>query len=556
MAIILTDNRIVRNEADSTTDWVGTETLFTTDPTPVEASGQLGESVGAVEFDAYHDSGSTDYSNHVIYCWSFSRLALGNTNDTNGGLMVYVGDATNAGGFKVAGADKSPFRHDDGPVGWTCAALDTTNLPASPVDAAGSAASVNFTTISRVGIRVNSLVAAPGMNPTFHMDIIRILDAGANDGCALTITGGTTADPGTFLDIAVEDRQTGSLQAHGVVRELGTGVYGVQGPLRFGNVAGSDTSSFIDKSVSVIFEDRGFRNDLYKMVIRDNGTGTTTFQLGDKVGSGTSATGNNGVVLTAPLGVGALFDSKTDTNVTDVFVYGSTFNGFTNGIFTGTGGQEFSGNTFSGCGTIIPSGSLFYNNTVTSSPDSSSLYWNVNLNTTGYINGCTFIGSGSTNHAIEYGPTAPVSTSLTDVNFTSYGASDTSASAIFNNSGKDLYIEILGSGNTPTVRNAGGLNTTVVAGLRTLTLTQIESGSEVAIVSQSNNRELIAAEESVANPPGTFTYTRQYAGVDRTVDIIIHALDYEYFIETFTLKDEDQSFQVSQIPDRNYDNPD
>ncbi len=195
-----------------------------------------------------------------------------------------------------------------------------------------------------------------------------------------------------------------------------------------------------------------------------------------------------------------------------------------------------------------------YNCTIANSVASSSLYWNINDNPTGYIDGISFVGSGSTNHAIEYGPNTPVSTSLTDVQFNSYGASDTSASAIFNNSGKDLYISILGSGDTPTSRSAGGLTTTVVAGQITLTLTNIVSGSEVAIVSQSNNRELIAAQESI-DTGEDFTFTRTYVGYDEQVDIIVHALDYQYSIQSTTLTNSNQSIQINQIFDRNYDNP-
>lgn len=556
MALTVIDNRIVRSEADATTGWTGTTSLFSTDPIPIEDDGELGASVGATggtPFQSYHTAAATNYSNHVIYCWVFSRLALGNANDTLGGLMVYAGDATNAGGWKVAGADRAAFRHDQGPTGWQCPALDTANLPVSPVTFAGAAGSVDFTNITRVGTAANSLVPAPGMNPTYLVDIIRILDVGAGNGCALNIITGSSSDPGTFLQLAQADRSTGSLQAHGIVRELGSGVYGVQGPIAFGTGSGTESTWFEDRNLSVIFEDRGFRNTLYKIIIEDNGVGTTTFKIGDKVGTGTSAVGNNGATFTAPIGVGALFDSKTDTDVTDVFIYGSTFTGFTNGIFLGGPSQEFIGNIVNGSGTIITSGSLMYNCNINNSTATSSLYWNINLDTSGYIDGCTFLGSGSTNHAIEYGPNAPASSSLTNMTFTSYGASNTSASAVYNNSGKALQITLGAGTATPTIRNGTGASTVFVENLIQVTLTGLVTGSEVRVMEANTANEISGTGlESVPTEVGNHSF---FLSQGTQIDIVVHNIQYEYLrIDNFAVPGNDTSIPIQQRFDRNYEN--
>lgn len=555
MAVTVTDIRTVRSEADTdSADWTGTvNTNVAADGPPIEASNSLTANVGATIFDSYHAPGGTvDLSNSVIYAWVFSRLNLGNTNDANGGLMIYVGDATNAGAWKVAGADRAAFRHDAGPVGWQCPALDTQNLPASPLSRVGSAASVNFAAVARVGTTVNSLIAAPGMNATYIVDIIRILNPATNDGCALVITSGSSSNPATFLDVVEIDRSTGSLQAHGIIRELGAGAYGCQGPLMFGTGSGTVSTWFEDKSVSLIFEDRGFRNTLYKIVIRDNGSGTTTFKLGDKVGTGTAAVGNNGCVLTAPPGVGASFDSQTDTNVTDVFIYGSTFNGFSNGIKLGGNGQEFIGNIVNQSGTIIPSGTLFYNNNINESIASSSLYWNSNLDTDGYIDGCSFLGSGSNSHAIEYGPNTPVSTSLAAF-FENYGADSASNAAIYNNSGKDLYINISQGYDEPTIRNGAGASTRIVAGLTTVTLTGLVSGSEVRVMAAGTANELAGTEGVATFPTGSFPFSLSQ---DTQVDIVVHNIQYEYLrINNFTIPANTTSIPIEQRFDRNYSNP-
>ena len=549
MAVIVTDNRTVRDEADATGTWVGTEDLdAAVDADPIEATRCLTAGVGATIFDSYHVAAATDLSNSVVYAWVFSRLNLGNTADANGGLMVYLGNATNAGAWKVAGADRAAFRHDQGPVGWQCPALDTTSLPASPLNRVGSAASVNFATIERVGTTVNSLIAAPGMNATYMADIIRILNPTVNDGCALTVTGGTSGTPGTFLEIVTEDRSTANLKAHGIIRELGTGAYGCQGPLRFGNPAGTDSSWFEDKNASVIFESRGFRNTLYKFVIRDNGVGTTTFKLGDKVGTGTSAVGSSGVTLTAPPGVGAQFDSRTDANVTDVFIYGSTFNGFSNGILLGGGTQEFIGNIVNSSGAIIPSGSSMVNCSINTSISTASVYWNINVDPSGLLDGCSFLGSGSS-HAIEFGPLTPPSMSLVDILYTDYGPDSGSSSAVYNNSGKDLQITLSGGG-IPTIRNGAGAGTTLIVGLTTVTLTGLINGTEVRVVNNSTQADVAGIEEVVGNQ---FSFQ---ASSGLVVDIVIHNVDYEYIrINAFIIPATTTSIPIEQRFDRNYNNP-
>ena len=395
MAITLTDLRTLIDEGDSLTGWTGHDTLGTSDPTPIEASGWVGANVGVEIFVGYHTITATDLSDAVIYAWVFSRLSLGNTADANGGLMIMLADATpDRIGYKVNGADKAAFRHDEGPTGWQCPALDTTSLPTSPYVSAGAAGNIDLTNITEVGTIVNSLVAAPGMNPTYNVDIMRYLDPTANNGCAADITGGASGGTeGTFAEIAAADRLTGNLQAHGLVRQLAAGAFGAQGPLRFGNATGSSSSWFEDSNVSFIFEDRGFRTDLYKIFITDNGTGTTTFRL-------------HGCALIAPSGVGAEFDADTDTDVTDVVLdTGTRISGFTNGVGLRTG-HIFEG-IITGSGQVRANGATMNRSSVlqsTVAANNSSLQWNVNTDPDGLLDDMTFDKtSGVAHHAIEFG---------------------------------------------------------------------------------------------------------------------------------------------------------
>jgi len=450
MAVTVTDNRTIRNEADATTGWTGTTavTLLTTDPDPIEATGCLGATVGAALFDGYHTAAAVGLADHIVYCWVYPRGVIGNRFDANGGLMVHLGDTTNRAAYKVAGADVAGFRHDIGPTPWQCIALDTTVLPASPLSRAGSAASLNFAAITQVGTTVNSLVAAPGMAATYIFDIIRILDPSLNNGCALTITGGTSGDPGTFAQIATEDASTANQKAHGILRQLGAGAFGVQGPLRFGNPTGTASSWFEDRNVTVIFEDRDFADSRYKIFITDNGTGTTTFKLGDKVGTGISALGSNGVSIIAATGVGMEFDANTDTDVTDVFLYGCTFSGFNRGVKLRQG-HEFIGGDIVLSGQVIADGATMVNSNVLQSTvavDASALRWNVNLDPDTYLHGMAFSKGTNAHHAIEFGLTSPTSMVLRQVDFSGFNAS---------NGQNDSTLHILRTTGTVTISLVG-----------------------------------------------------------------------------------------------------
>jgi hypothetical protein len=523
MAITITDHRTIRNEADSAAGWTGAITAGIADPEPIEASGWQGANIGVSIVDCYHTGTSIDIRNAVVYCWVFSRLSLGNKTDPNGGLMVMLADGTpNRIAYKVAGADEAAFRHDLGPTGWQCPALDTQSLPATPLVRSGAAASILLGAILEVGTTVNSLVAAPGMNPTYNVDIMRILLVTTNDGCAASIIGGTVGDKGTFAQIALADRTTGNQQAHGLVRELAPGVYGCQGPLRFGNSAGTASSWFEDKNATFVFERRGFRSNLYKFFITDNGIGTTTFRLGTKIGTGETATGEDGVTVTASEGVGWEFNADTDTDVTDVFIYGSTFNGASGGVGL-RAGHEFIGGTISASGIVRSGGATMVNSKVVSSLatiNTSALIWNVATNPTGYLNGMSFSKGAAAHHGIEFGLTSPLTIDLVGVKFTGFNLANGQNDSMlhFKRTTGTITVTITGGGTIPSYRTDGA-TIVVVAGAVTLKISvQNTAGTKI-----QNARALITA--GTGGPyPGDVTVTIATAATTASVAHIAHGL--------------------------------
>jgi hypothetical protein len=503
MAITLTDNRTIISDADATTGWTGSNTvsLFTTDPDPVEVTGCLGMVVSNTTQNAYFTlSPSVDMSGgFIIYMWIFHRAIL--DTRTNGGLMIQIGDGTNRRGYHVAGADIAGFRHDTGPSLWMCLLLDTGNLPTQFTTFAGSA-QPNLTAINQVGIGFKTLAKAVGGATNCFWDLSRYGNPSSTNGAGMTVAGGSSGDPGTFLDLATADRSTASGDARGVVRELGAGLFGVQGQLIFGNSSGTSSSWFEDKNVAVAFESRGLTNDKYKITIVDNGVGTTTFRLGTKIGTGSDASGGDGCLIVIPTGVGGEFDAATDADVTDVFIYGSTFSGFTNGIKLRSG-QEFIGCAVNASGTIDSGGATLVNSTIATSIDTSALLWNTNANTSGKLDGISFISTG-TGHAIELGPNTPNEITFHGINFSGYATSDgsTGNESLYNNSGKAITINIASGGAVPTVRNGTNASTTIVASvpLNVKVIDQANNpiqNAQVAIYLTSNNTELVNDQTNV-----------------------------------------------------------
>jgi len=432
MAVVVTDNRTIKDEADATTNWTaaGTSTgtaTGTASPTPRESTAHVvttaTSSTPANQW-LWHTGASLGTGPHLIYIWMLTTATIGTR--ANGGLMVLIGDGTNRVGYHVGGDDFAPFRVDsNGLVGYMCFCIDTAQLSTWPFGAtvqAGTRAGLeaNLNAITQIGTGCQVLAKALGGAVNYWNDIIRHGVATTISTSGLTISGGTSGSPGKFSEIEAEDRAITNQKAHGIIRQLGTGVFGIQGTLRFGD-QGTGSSWFEETNVTCVFEDRGFDATRYKIVITDNGTGTTTFKLGTKVGSGPTAIGANGGSFISPPGVGAYFDSGTDTDVTDVFIYDWTFTGFSQGIVLGPE-QEFIACNVTASGSVNGNGAIMVNTSISSPTvlaDESALIWNVNVNTDGYLDGMSIAKGTNAHHAIELGLTSPTEITLRD--FSSIG---------------------------------------------------------------------------------------------------------------------------------------
>ena len=544
MAVTITDNRTdpTNGQADSTTGWTGSisPSLVTSNPNPVELTGSLGQVVSTTTQDLELGITSRDMSaGELVYVWVLANGIMDIL--ANGGQGVMLSDGTDRIGYHLAGSDKAAFRHNSASVGWQCMLLDTTNLPASFTVRAGAEASLTLTAITAVGSMFTTLAKSVGGAVNCFTDIIRIGNGG------LTITGGGTGTEGNFLEIATEDASDVSLKAYGICHELASNTFGLQGALTFGDNVGTGSVDFKDADATVLFEDRGIGTDKYKINIEGNTTGTTSFELGLKVGT---VGGSNGCNLNCPVGVGAAFDAS-DVNVETVLLYGGQFTNYDQ-LFkfsadaTNGPNHEIFAYTFVGCAQIDPGKVQFKNNTVASTVDANGGIL-LDADGAGAWSDLSFVSDG-TGHAIYI--TATGSYTFNTFLYTGYGADTTTNAVVYNNSGGAVTITVSG-GDTPTVRNGAGASTTVVSSVK-YELTGLDAGADVTIVDITTPATPTELFNEVAGVDGIVTYNFNGTLSGTAIGVYLRntAIENNEFDDVLPVAD--KSFSPSQTNDDVY----
>jgi hypothetical protein len=347
---------ITLSTADVATGWTGP----TADTSGIQIQGtdclSLKQASGLNRF--YYNYGSTidmtQFDRH-FYCWGqgFGRL------DTyaNGGIRLFMGTTTtNFDEWFVDGSNTYKG-------GWKCFVVN----PQYPSDFSNGSG-VTLTTVQYFGITFNCTAAFTGNNKTIFVDAIRV-------GSGLRITGGTSSDTGKFSEIHADD--TNSNNQYGVVRR-DAGAYIVQGELIFGNTGSATSFYFSDNNATVIFDDQRISSTLPKIKVEAHASATTThFQLGDKVGSGSSTVGTKSVnISSAPVSATASFTyvngspdtitRSTGSFITDGFKHGQSLrvSGTTNndGVYTLNSSTGVAATTL----TLTSSGTLTNEGPVTS----------------------------------------------------------------------------------------------------------------------------------------------------------------------------------------------
>jgi len=191
------------------------------------------------------------------------------------------------------------------------------------------------------------------------------------------------------------------------------------------------------------------------------------------------------------------------------------------------------------------------------------------------IHDVTFKQEGN-GHAIEF--TSGSAVTLTNVEFSGYGADGSNSAAIYNNTGGALAITVSGGNSANyTIRNGSGASTSLIAS-KNLTIDNIQPDTEVRVYSYTDitdpttYTELVGMELA-SSPPDTSTFDSvvSYTDTDSNtkfraiysyntateaggVRIVAVNIDYNYFKTDVTLSSsQDTTVSLFQIADRNYE---
>jgi len=491
VAVTTSDNRTTLDAADAVTNFNQGD-QNTTDFAEANASVSLAINIGT---DQLFFNGTipnfTTLGNELIYIWSANNATQnafdGGGTGADASHAMYFDDGTNEVIAFMAGNDLDQFKHAETQVLFQCMLFDADHV--SEADAAGrlhaiagTAGNIDMTALNSIGMYYVTLSKALAGGYNTFIDMIRY--GGRDDG--IQIAGGTTGDRGSFDEIAAVDRSTTSDKAHGIIREYTANTFGCQGTLRFGDT-GTASTYFDATSQSVTWEDRLVDDDKFALFVDANATGTNVFNL-------------SGCALSSA-GPGVLID-MTDAEINELQIDACTFTNLLNAISfpTDTNGttrdHDVTNNTFNVCGQIDPGTVVFTGNTIT---DTTDLDGAVLLDADGSADwsDLTFnygdgTGSPVVGHAI-YIPTGVTgSFDFTSFTYTGYGANGSSTAALFNDSGNEITINVLG-GDSPTVLNGAG-SSTIINNPITFTVSNVQTNSEVRLYEAGTRIELAGTE--------------------------------------------------------------
>lgn len=533
------DARTVVTQSDATTGF-NTGSVNTT--TYAEASSSITTAIdtGSNRI-AYTGTTRSLVTYPLVYVWSANIADQGIWNpgtgaDTAHGLVL--GDGTNRIVLQNAGSDREVFKHQETQTTFQClmvdaAYLDTKNTDGEIYANAGSYASFDDTSVEEFGAYFTTLAKAfKGWN--CGVDVIRI----GGYGDYVSFYGGTSSDPITLSDCAVQDRSTSDARALGIIRQYTAGTFGCQGRLGIGH---SSTTYFEDDGFVLVFEGRDVTDAAFGISFRHLTAASpyTTIIL------------KNGTIGSAGPGV-EIEDSGTERLA--LTLEGVTFNNLKNAItlpanyYGGSG--TVTGCVFNGCGQIHPGPSTFTNNAITNTTtgaDSGAVLLDTTTDPDLWLNNTWTYGGGATEAAVHI--TATGSYTFTNLTFTGYGANDSNTASIYNDSGG--AVTITNSGSTGiTVRNETGSSTTVQASATTTVNVATTTGTAI-----ENARVYLEASNGTGPLPYQDTVTITRSGSTASVSHTAHGMPTgkQVAIRGATQLEYNGVFTISNVTTNGYD---
>lgn len=205
--------------------------------------------------------------------------------------------------------------------------------------------------------------------------------------------------------------------------------------------------------------------------------------------------------------------------------------------------SDLTGVKFLSCPTFTQNGATLTSCAFTNTKVAASSPANAAL-----ISNSSFTKNTGTQHAIEISGTAADIT-LTGLTFTGYAGSDgsTGNEAIYVNIASGSMTISISGGGTPSIRTAGC--TVTVTNTKTLTLTGLQTGSDIVILTAGTTTERVNVD---AHGATTYDFSYAYTASDY-VDIQVFKAGYVPFIvRSYLLANANGSLPIAQVADRYY----
>jgi hypothetical protein len=547
-----TDLRSVQNDCENDGDWIpaGNTTDLDTE--------LIYEGSGAIAFQATDSSiavytgtlrdGATTGSISLTNQEVITLLVKDNliATESLGGIQVVVGDGTNRIGYHVGGVDNIGLVLYGAYVAYR---LDLSNVPTSFTTYAGSEASLNTSSITELGYGTIHAVPARGSVNNAFFDVIRASDPATTYD--FRIDGGGV---GTEIDMdSIYTADFNTTNGWGIVnRDFGT-QYSIQANIEWGDTAAN--SYFKDSGKQLFFKGAGIGTGRHKLRIVGGNGFTNSFEVD-----------NCTFVSSGEL---AIFDfSDANHNICKI-----SDSGFINfGAITypaqSAGNRTLTNVTFSNCGQVDFDGI---------DATGCKIIGTTNTNGSMLLDSITNIANQSGFELISDGSSRGIQITTAGTydlnNFTFTGFSAVSGNEAFNNtSGGTVLIRLVGGGlgATGTLSTTGG-NITVEQ-TRVLTVTNIESGTELRLYTYTDINdpttytELVGGED-LGTSNGGFTvssdpnnsgklraqYNYDVSAGDVNVILVAHNVNFEFFRSSLILDStQATTFKLFQVADRQY----
>jgi len=559
MADQITDNRALIHDADTVPAtapfWVdiGANAMSAAsnldDEIFLEGISSIGEVAGSTRAGIFYEYSATqDLSSNHIYIWVLCGVVgLLNAKASQGlTFRIYTTDpTTDYAEWDLAGSDEWPNSIQGG---WTLFCID---LESSPSRTSGTAPSTGA--VLGLGISFQT-PTMPRMVNNVWMDAMYSLADGVPAVIVEGQSGGVT--PWTWADLPVE---LGI--ASGVAQDGPGGSVVLNGPVEFFADDATD-HEFDSTNELVLWADHEFiAPDFYGITILGASSGTADFKMGIKSGTGDDATGSQGGSIQAASASVRWFWTSDGANIDSVNMYGVQV-AHASDLLMGSAVNSWIGTSYLDC----TSADVRLSEQLRCKVVDPDVLGGVPFFTADEMDNIVFceFASNGVGHAIELVTPVDLNQISKGNLFTGYDVADPGTvnnKAVYNNQADDIIISNTSGGNLTEdfhVRNGTSATTDVQANIST-TLTGLKDNTEVRVYDQSNPpNELAGIENATAGTVDDRSFAFALSATT-VVDIVIFNVDYilppNNRIDDFTVPSVDSSLPVSQVFDRNFENP-